>query len=175
MVAISATRGRRKTDNMPGFHLAHDSLERHGRNVVTLIDDDMAVGGDNVIDLVLANETLDHGNIQATIWFALSTTDLTNILGLEVQKECELSNPLFEELGAVNKNKRVSPPPRNQICADNGFTRARWGDEHADIVVRHGLDDLLLDCGQLTVEVDFDLVPVEAFVLNRKSNPKIGE
>ena len=49
-----------------------------------------------VVHLVAASEALDHGDVEPAIRLALSTSDLTDLLGLEVQKQRELGDPLLE-------------------------------------------------------------------------------
>src|SRR5690606_41264157 len=55
--------------------------------VMALVDDHVPVGGDEVVHFVTANETLDDGNVQASIGLALPSTDLADLAGLEIEKQ----------------------------------------------------------------------------------------
>jgi len=88
---------------------AHDPLERHGRNMVALIDDDVAIGGNDVVDDVLSGEALDHGDIQHPVRLSFAPANLADLFRLQVQKERELGNPLLQELSAPAPGDRVRP------------------------------------------------------------------
>ena len=86
-MAVSSPRGRGQPGDIAGSHLAHDPLERHRRDVVALIDDHVAIGRHDVVHHVLADEALDHGNIQPPVRFPLAGTDLADLLGFQVEEE----------------------------------------------------------------------------------------
>ena len=53
------------------LHLGQHSLERNCGDVVALIDDHLAVGRDDVVDALLADEALDHRHVQPTVGLRL--------------------------------------------------------------------------------------------------------
>jgi len=55
LVAISSLGCGREPNDVASFHLRQHALERQCRQVMALIHDDMAVPGNEVFDLVLAN------------------------------------------------------------------------------------------------------------------------
>jgi hypothetical protein len=64
--------------------------------VVTLVDDHVTIIGHEVVHLVAASEALNHGDVELAVRFAFSSSDLTDPLGFEVQKQRELGDPLLE-------------------------------------------------------------------------------
>ena len=63
---------------------------------MTLVDDHVTVVGHDVIHLVATSKALDHGDVEFALRLAFSASDLTDFLGLEVQKQRELGDPLLE-------------------------------------------------------------------------------
>ncbi len=84
--AVPPARRGRQPGNEAGLHLGQYSLEGHGRDVVALVDDDMAVRRDQVVDAARARETLDHRHVQPPIGRMLAGADLANSLGSEAEE-----------------------------------------------------------------------------------------
>jgi hypothetical protein len=51
--------------------------------VVALVDDDLTVVGDDVLDTILADETLDHRDIELAVTGLLARSDLPDLLRLQ--------------------------------------------------------------------------------------------
>jgi hypothetical protein len=73
--------------------------------MVALIDDDVPIVSDQIVDLILANQALDHGDVESTVGPALATSDSANLLLFDIEENRKLGNPLFEERLAVDENK----------------------------------------------------------------------
>jgi hypothetical protein len=55
------------------------------------------IAGDQVVDLLLANETLDHRHIDAIVGFAFAASDTADLLFVDAEEHRQLCNPLLEE------------------------------------------------------------------------------
>ncbi len=66
--------------DVPGLHLAQNALEGSRGHVMTLVDDHVTVGRDDVVDGPIAHEALEHGHIEATAGRPLSAPDLPDCL-----------------------------------------------------------------------------------------------
>ena len=64
VVAILAGDGRRQPEHEPRLGLSRDLLEAVGRQVMALVDDQVAVVGDAIVDDALSDEALNHGDIE---------------------------------------------------------------------------------------------------------------
>ena len=51
--------------------------------MVAFVDDDLTVVGDDVLDALLAHQTLDHRHIQPTVPGLPVRSDLANLLGFQ--------------------------------------------------------------------------------------------
>jgi hypothetical protein len=63
-----------------------DLFKAVSRQMVTLIDDHMAVFTDAIVNDTLADETLDDRNIQPACWLAASAADSANLAAVDAQK-----------------------------------------------------------------------------------------
>jgi hypothetical protein len=106
MTAPSMGRRRQARDET-GLHLAHHALEGNGWDVMTLVNDDVSVGGYEIVDPTLPHQTLDHGDIEGAVGLAAATADLADLRHLDVHEHRQASDPLLHQLGPMNQNQRV--------------------------------------------------------------------
>jgi hypothetical protein len=65
----------------------------------------------NVIHSILANERVDHGDIQSAIWLSPPSTDLANFTWRDTKEDRKLGNPLIEiPLSNQRRNGGSNPP-----------------------------------------------------------------
>jgi len=114
VVTIPALGSRRKSDKIPGLDLGEHLFEGERRNMVTFIDDHVTVAGDDVVDLPVTDNTLDHGDIDVLCWPALPTTNLAYSLRIEPEEQGDLCAPLIEQWTSVYENQRVPSPLGDQ-------------------------------------------------------------
>src|SRR5437867_8829722 len=127
-------------------------FEGRRRDVVTLVDDHVAVRGDQIVNAAQAHKTLDHRYIQLTVGSVLTRADLTDRRWRDPQEHRELCDPLIQQRLAMNQHKGVPGPSGDQVDADHGLAYARWCDQDTDVVAKHGPCGLFLDRGQVAVE-----------------------
>jgi hypothetical protein len=65
-----------QADDVPRLHLLQDALELDSWEVMALVDDDLTVLRDEIRDGVLANETLDHRDVDLSCRRSLGTPNL---------------------------------------------------------------------------------------------------
>ena len=58
--------------------------------MVTLVNDDLPILSNYVVHLMFVRQTLDHGDIDQSCQFSLSTTYLTNRLGITSKENADL-------------------------------------------------------------------------------------
>jgi hypothetical protein len=67
VVPVAAIRRRAQPDDVASRRRAHHPLEREGRNVMTLVDQHVAVLRDAVVDLAAAHQALDHRDVEPPV------------------------------------------------------------------------------------------------------------
>ena len=118
MMSIASLRRGGKSRDVTGSHLTHHSLEGYRRNMVALVDEHVTVGCDEVIDITTPRQALDHRDVHRSSHFTPPSSDLSDILRLQIKEEAELRPPLVDELRAVNDDEGVSATAHNQVGAD---------------------------------------------------------
>lgn len=86
MMTVSPSRCCRQAGDVSRGHRPHHTLERDRRNVVTFIHDDMSIASDDIVDFAVANQTLNHRDIERAVGMPFAAADLADPLGWEIQK-----------------------------------------------------------------------------------------
>ena len=94
MMPIASLRRCREPNDVPRLRLGDYALKRYGGHMMAFVDDDLTVFGNDVLDAVLADEALDHCDIEPTVASFLPSADLTDLLLLDTQEQRQLSEPL---------------------------------------------------------------------------------
>jgi len=166
VVPIAAVGRRREAQDVAGAHLAEYTLERNRRNVVTLVDDDVSVAGHDILDTSLPDQALDHGDVQPAVGLSLASADPPDFLLPEAQEHRQLRDPLVEERPSVNHDQGASSSLGDEVRAQHGLADAWRCDEHADFVIEKGPCRLLLDGGQLALEMEERFVAVSTLIID---------
>src|SRR5690349_18849955 len=85
VVPVTTLRSRRQADHVARLRLGHHALERDGRQVVALVDDDLAIVREDVLDPLLADEALDHRDVEPAVPGFPAGPDLADLLRLDSQ------------------------------------------------------------------------------------------
>ena len=112
MMPILAGHSRRQPHHEPRLCLSHDRLEGLRRQMVTLVDDDVAVVGDQVIDDVLLDEALYEGYIKQTCRSLAAAGHTADRLRRNAQERRKSLDPLIEELPSGHSG--VAPAAKQQ-------------------------------------------------------------
>src|SRR5258708_17928136 len=119
---------------------------------MALVDDDVTVVGYEVVDPPVADQALDHCNVEPTVRLPLAAADLADLLRLDPQEQSQLRNPLIQERTAVDQNERAPSSLRNEIGTHDRLPDARRRREYADVVRQHRPPRLLLEWRERPVE-----------------------
>ena len=84
MVPVFALRRGGQAGDVTRFDLPEHLLEAHGRNVVTLVHDDVTVVGDHIVHELLSIQTLDDCNVNQPVGTAASTANLTDTFDRQI-------------------------------------------------------------------------------------------
>lgn len=76
-----------ETDQVAGLRLGENALERDGGQVVALVHDDLSVVGGDALNLLLANEAVDHRDIKPAVPGLLARFDLSSFLRLDAEEQ----------------------------------------------------------------------------------------
>jgi hypothetical protein len=107
MVSIFPRRRRGQTDDIFGFHFSHHLLESESGDVVTFVNDDLTVFGNEVLHRFLLIETLNDRNIDTSCPTHFSAANVSNRVCGHVQEHGQPFLPLIERLPPVNQNQRI--------------------------------------------------------------------
>ena len=150
------------------LHLRQHPLEGHGGDVVTLIDNYVAVGRHQIVDAVQPDETLDHRHVQAAVGGVLPGANLADGLGSEPEEHGQLGNPLIEEWLPVDQDECAARSGCDQIGADDGLADTRRRDQDADVVTEQSPTSLLLHRGEQTLKHHVQRFAIAALVLDEE-------
>ena len=137
--------------------------------MVALVYDHLSIVCDNVVYALLAVQTLNHGHINFSCQFAFcSSADVTNRFRITVEKDADLSLPLFKQRLCVHNDQGAALAFGDQVGSKYGFSKARRSHDNAVDIFEYGFCGLLLCVAQFTGEVDFDDVPRVSQILDFK-------
>lgn len=111
---------------------------------MALVNDDMPVAGDDVVDLLVAKQALDHRDVELAVRLALPAADLTHAFRIDSQEERELRHPLVEQRSPMNEDECAPRALRDDVGADDGLAHARRRDKDAYVMSEHRIRGLLL-------------------------------
>lgn len=111
---------------------------------MAFVDNQMAIIGDNVGNVAVADKALDERHINDARWLSFPAADNADLLRVNAQKGTETGDPLIEQFPSVDKDQRVSRPLRNERCGDNGFAEGGRCGEHAVVVSNESVESLRL-------------------------------
>jgi hypothetical protein len=73
-------------ENELGFGASGDALEADCGQMMTFIDDEMPVLGDEVVDFAIPNQALDHCDVDDAARLALAATNHANLIWFNLQE-----------------------------------------------------------------------------------------
>ena len=137
MVTVLARDGRRQPDDESGLGLARDLLEAVRRQVMTLVDDQVAVVGHAIIDDALPDEALNDRDVEQSGRPASPAADATNRLRGHAEERRESLDPLIEQLTPMDEHQRVHAALGDEPRGDDRLAERRRGGQHAGVVRQH--------------------------------------
>ncbi len=127
MVPVLACNGRRQPYDESGLGWARAQLEAVGRQVMTLVNDQMAVLGHAVINHALPDETLNDGDVEQPGRPASAAANATNRLGGHAEERREPLDPLVEQLTPMDDHERAHAAPGDEPGGDYCLAKRRRG------------------------------------------------
>ena len=112
-------------------------LEASGGNVVALVHDHEAVVRDTVVHLSAAHQALHQGDVDPSER-PPSSAEATDFIIRDAQKLGEPSNPLLEQLLAMDDDQGVDSALRNQPCGHHGLPERSSRGQDAGVIRQHG-------------------------------------
>ena len=175
VVTVLASDGRRQPHNESRLGLAYHLLEAPRRQVVTLVDDQVAVVGQAVLDDTFPDETLDNGDVEQSGRPGLASADSTDRLWGQVEERREALDPLLEQRTPMHKHERAYTALCDEPGGDHRLAKRRRGGQHAGVVSQHrGCRRLLLG-PQLALKGRLERAPGVALLANGHTDADVGQ
>src|SRR5437773_9433314 len=152
VMPVPAMRCCGQPQDVSGLHLREHALERDCRYVVALVHDHVPIRRDPIIHATLANQALEHRNIQGAVVTALPASDPSNLRLVDSKKHRQLGDPLIEERTAMDKDQGVSATLRQEVRCQDRFPQTWRRDEHPDVMLQESLGCALLNRRELAVK-----------------------
>ena len=139
--AVAPVRRGGEPDPVAGGDGADGGLERGGRDVVALIDDDLAVGAELVGEVGSAGECLQSGDVDDAGELGSAAAELPRF---EAEEVGDLAAPLVGERLAVDQHERGNGSLGDDGTGHDGLPRAGRSDQESQLVRQHRLHCFLL-------------------------------
>ena len=111
---------------------------------MALIDDNMAVIGNQIRHNAPSNQALHEGDIDDPGRLLLSTMDHADLVRRDIQKRLKPRDPLLKKLPAMDENQGVPSPCSDHICGNNGLSECRGRRKHPGFVLEKSRGGRLL-------------------------------
>ena len=99
---------------------------------MAFVDDDLAVGADEVTQVIASREGLNHRDIDSTCQSAAAGAQPPDRLGCETQERAQPFAPLFDQGFAVDEDECGALAARDQVRCEHGLAPARRRAQDAD-------------------------------------------
>jgi hypothetical protein len=134
--------------------------------MMALIDNYMAVAGNQVVDYSFADEALNHGHVEMAVGSALTAADLADCALIDTEEHRELRYPLVEERLPVNKDQRATRSLSDQVRSQDSLANAGRSNKHAGVVCEYGPCCLSLRLRQIAFEREIDQLAILTLVVH---------
>ena len=106
LVTISTVRRRGQARDVSGWEGREHAFGLNGRDVVALVDHNVAVGADEVMEVIAARECLDHRDVDLPRQAAPAGAEPADRPRRDVEELAEPFAPLLDQRFAVNEHER---------------------------------------------------------------------
>ena len=144
IVTVSAVRSGGQADHVARGRRAQYLLGRNSRNVVALVDDDLAVRARSSGGVLAAREALHHRNVDRPGRLALPRADRPDRRRIEIEELSQALHPLLGQRLAADENERRPAPSRNWANRDDRPADPGRRTKNPELVRKHRLRSLSL-------------------------------
>ena len=137
MVSVLPRHRRGQAQDESRLRAADDLLEAVRRQVVTFIDDHLAVVAHAVVHHTVANEALNDGHIEQPGRCVAAAADSTYRLCRHVQEGRETLDPLVEQLPPMHEHQRVDAALCDEPGGHHRFPESCRRGQHTGFVLQH--------------------------------------
>ena len=140
---------------------------------MALVDDEVAVVGDEIFDRPLADEALNEGDVERAAEALSPAAQATDLLWGNVEKLRQALHPLLEQLLAMHEDEGVDAAVSDHPCREDSFSEGGSGGEDASVVRQHGFSGQLLIFTQSALEREIDCLAFKSFVPQEEFDTQI--
>src|SRR6266851_264225 len=144
MVPILACHGRGQPNDIARLCPPGDEFKTRRRNMMTLVDDQMAIVRHQVGYFALTHEALDQRDIYNAGRLPPSASDDADFLRIDIEKCPQPLHPLGGQLATMDENERIAPTLCNEGGSHNRLAEGRRRREHAMVMRQEGVECLYL-------------------------------
>ncbi len=112
MMPILARDGRGQAEHILRLGASRHQLKARCRKVVALVNDQVAVIGNQIGHLTSTHKALDQRDIYDARRLASAASDDSDFLRIDVEECFETLNPLGEQFAAMDENQGIAPARR---------------------------------------------------------------
>src|ERR1700687_3158131 len=142
---------------------------------MALVNDDLSIAGDEIINCILPNRALDHRDVEATVRFALPTSDLSNFLLVDAKEYCELRHPLSQERVSMHEHQSAASTAGDYIGSKDRLSDTGRRHEDADVMSKKCAGRLCLDGRQFATKDHFQRRSQLSVIVNSQSDVMLIE
>src|SRR5438034_464807 len=137
MLAILPGDGRRQPGHKLRPSLAGNLLKALGREMVTLIHNQVAIIAHEIVDETASDQALHHGHIKQAGRLCAAAADPANSARRYSEEGGKALNPLKLQLPPMHQYECIYSPLRNQPRGHHGLSEGGGGCQHARIMSEH--------------------------------------
>ena len=173
MVAVLAFHGRRQPDDEPRFGPTRHLLEALGRQMMALVDDELAIVGDLVGNHALVDQALNEGDVDPPVRPSSSAADAADRAGRQTEESRQPFDPLVEQLLPVHQHQRAYAAMCDEPGRDHGLAEGSRGGEHPRLMRQQRLCSYHLLGPQFTVKAQLQGLTAAALVAQRCAHTQV--
>lgn len=121
-------------ENEPRLRSPRDKLEARRGQVVTFVDDEMAIIANKVGDFSAPHEALDQRHIDHASRLAFASPDRPDELRVNVEERLQSLDPLLHQFLAMDEYQRIDAASRDQVCGNHRFAERRGRRQNAVVM-----------------------------------------
>lgn len=138
---------------------------------MTFVGDHQAIPVEELGHVVTSSKRLNTGEIHEAVPASPAAAELTSLYS---EQALYLAPPLVQEGCSIHDDHRGQAKAGDECAGDDGLSRTRGSDEHAELVGCDGVERFLLRGGELAAEDDLLALGIGAVVGEFESAPRLG-